>query len=192
VAAVVFGALAIVMQDGFGLFVGSEAATQPLGLATMNITLGGNNPEDDQFVIAASNLLPSEWIMRSVTLTPEGDVAPTAVKLTTSAPTSTLLDTDTDVGLYLTVYACTTPFNYGSVGGNPVITGCDGDVTEAMGIQPVIINDAVLDGIDLTLGVPTYLAIVLALPAEADNSFQSLHSVIRFTFAGVAPAGSAK
>jgi hypothetical protein len=193
-AMVVFVALAIVARGAFASFVGSTTANHAAGLATMQIELGGSNPDDDQFTIAATDVVVGDSIWRIVKLTPTGTVAPTEIDLATNATTSSLLDTDTTNGLYTEVFTCSVPIDYVLVGGFPSLTGCQGAFANPVPLQPVIFGATNLSSVSLTPGTPTYLGIALTLAGHSgnDNVFKSLTSVIRYSFRAVQPAGSAR
>jgi hypothetical protein len=162
----------------------------------MQIQLGGNNPQDNEFSIPTTDFVVGDQAIRRVTLTPTGTVAPTEIDVATDATTSSLLDTDTTNGLFTAIFTCSVPFDFVMNGPYPVLTGCQGDLENPIPSQPVIFGPTNLTSVALTPGTPTYLAVVMGLagglPNGGDDVFKSLTSVIRYTFTAVQPSGGPK
>jgi spore coat-associated protein N len=83
----------------FASFTSSTAAqAQSLSSGTVSITLGAAN----RLTVGASNLVPGDTIQRAVDINNNGSAGTSsvgAVTLTTTAPTTSLLDSDTTNGL---------------------------------------------------------------------------------------------
>jgi spore coat-associated protein N len=170
-------------------FLGDATATHATSTAVVEITIGPEPNLGNQLTIPIDNLLPGDQALRAFALN-VGDVELSAVSLTTEATTSSVLDTDADIGLYLAMARCSIPFDFApgaGPGGMDYITDCSGDL-DMLFFRPVIFEDQPLIGLDLDEGATNYLAVVVPLPAEADESFSGAQSVIRLTFTGTARA----
>ncbi len=194
VAGVVFVALALVTHAAYASYTVGDAKQHATHTGTISLTLGGNDPEDDEFSIDASDIVAGDQVFRSVTLNIGGTIPLSDVTLTTDATTSSLLDTDTSRGLYLVLFTCSTPITQHAVGGVPVPDGCDGALQNPV-MQPVVMsNVSIGSALDLTPGAHNYVGVFLILAGSNgdDSNLEGLHSVIRFRFAGVQRAGEYK
>jgi hypothetical protein len=191
VAGVVFVALGVLGHFAYAAFTGSDAAATNSSAGNISLTLGGPDPEDNEFTIDATDVVAGDQMVRTATLTVDGSVDASDITLTTTALTSSALDTDQVNGLGLVVYSCSVPFDQSLVGGIPLVTGCSGDLNVPVPGQPIIGGPVSLAGLDLTPGVPNYIAVMVVL-GDADISYAGLTSEIRFTFSAVQRSGTFK
>ncbi|MHA7168505.1 TasA family protein, partial [Arthrobacter bambusae] len=107
-----------------------------------------------------------------------------AITLTTAAAPSSLLDTNTTMGLQLTVDDCSVPWT--EAGTAPAYTyTCTGTTTTVLASRPVIgANVALANLTSVTAGHTDNLRVTLTLPSTADNTLQNQSSTIGFTFTG--------
>jgi hypothetical protein len=191
VAGVVLVALGVLGHFAFAAFTGADAKATDTAAGDISLTLGGSNPEDNEFTIDATDLVAGDMVLRTVTLTVDGSVDASDITLTTTAPTSSALDTDPVKGLAVQMYSCSIPFTQHLEGGIPLIDSCDGDINIPLPGQAVILGPTSLTGLDLTPGAPIYLGVVVFLQ-DADITFAGLTSVIRFSFSAVQRDGTYK
>jgi hypothetical protein len=128
-------------------------------------------------------------VQRAVDLSVTGSEDLSAVSLTVSAPTSSVLDTDTTDGLQLTVESCGSAWT--ESGTAPAYTySCPGGATNLVASRPVVGTGMSLAGVGLTTGSTSHLRVTLSLPTSAGNAFQGKSSVLSFAFTGVQRAGT--
>src|SRR5581483_12062438 len=96
---VVLLALAIVGLGAFASFTSSTSASQSLSTGTVTIALGATGAQTNRLSVNASGLAPGDSIQRSVDLSNTGSLNLASVTLTTTATTSSLLDSDGTNGL---------------------------------------------------------------------------------------------
>jgi hypothetical protein len=128
--------------------------------------------------------VPGDRIERVVDLTNGGTFPLSGVTLTTTAPLSSALDTDTSHGLQVTVDRCSAPWTETGTAPGYVYT-CSGTTAPVLSTQPVIMAGAALTGLSATTpGNTDHLRVVLTFPAAAGDSMQGLTSHLAFTFTG--------
>lgn len=186
VVAVVVAALA---WSAFSLFAGGNSRNQAGSSGTLTITLDPSGA-GNRFSIAATNLVPGDTIDRAVNVTYDGSVGITAMTLTTTATTSTALDTDAVDGLQLTVTRCSVPWTETLASGIPTSYTCSGSTSTAIAARAVITTAQPLSSAVTTAAQTNYFLVHLTLPHTAGNSFENAHSVIQFAFKGVQRASA--
>ncbi|MFN7150341.1 MAG: hypothetical protein ACK4V6_12785, partial [Microthrixaceae bacterium] len=140
--------------------------------------------------VGASDVAPGDSIQRAVTLTNVGtiDMEPGVIRLTTTATTSSLLDSGAN-GLTLSVDRCSVAWVESAV---PYTYTCPGTTTTSLATGPVVVTNAALAGVVTSAGAPNHLRVTLTLPTAADNTYQAQSSVIAYTFAGQQRASTAR
>jgi spore coat-associated protein N len=180
---------------GLGTFAGfnsSTSASQDVATGTVNIELGANGTANNRLTVGATNLAAGDTIQRAVRLSNTGSLDLASVTLTTTAPVSSVLNTDATNGLQMTVERCANAWTEGGTAPAHTYT-CPGGATTVVGSRAVI-------GADLSLGsspalAPTgvdHLRVTLTLPAAADNTFQAKSSTIQYTFVGTQRTATAQ
>ena len=152
--------------------------------ATGTLVLTTSSPAAAIMTISA--LKPGDSIARPLTLSNTGSINSTYT-LTTTAPTSTLLDTDTTNGLKLEITRCTT----GAWSGGPPSYTCTGGGS-AVVLGPVSIIQAAQAIGSLNASSSDNLLVKISLPSGAGNTFQNLSSTILFTWDATQVAGAAQ
>ncbi len=183
------GALAAV--GTYSLFTDSvTAGPQTVSSGTVDIALGSGQP--NRLTVGASDVAPGDSIQRAVDITNAGSIGFASVTLTTLATASSPLDTDTTNGLQMAVDKCSGPWTEG--GTAPAYTyACPGVRTIVIASRPVIGGSLGLGALaSLTPAGTDHLLVTLALPATADNTFQSKTSTIQYTFDAQQRAGTSK
>lgn len=189
----VLGSTAAVAGLGtFGAFTSSTSASTSAATGTVQIALGTAGTAANRLTLGATGLVPSDSMQRAVELSNTGTQNLASVVLTTSATTSSVLDTDGTNGLQLKVDSC--PSAWTEAGSAPAFTyTCSGSITTLLNNVPVIQANTPLTGLgSLTAGGVDHLRVTLTLPATADNTFQSKTSALSFTFLGTQRAGTNK
>jgi spore coat-associated protein N len=192
----VLGAAASVAGLGtFASFTSSTSASQAITSGTVSITLGAAGAQTNRLNIPVSNVVPGDTIQRSVDLINNGTITSdtlSSIQLTTSATTTSLLDTDATNGLQMVVDKCPVAWTEG--GSAPAYTyTCTGAIAGVLGSRAVVGVALPLAGLaSLATGVTDHLRITLTLPSTADNTFQNKSSSILYSFVGTQRLASAK
>ena len=110
--------------------------------------------------------------------------------MTTSATTSSLLDTDLTNGLQMRIDKCSVPW---TESGGPVIYTytCGGTTSAVLASSAVVGSNFALSNLTLTASTHNYLKVRLTLPSTAGNTFQGLSYVINYSFVASQRAGQA-
>ena len=186
----VLGAAAAVAGLGtFGTFTDSTTPiSTTVASGTVNIDL--TNPG---FAIPASttNFVPGDAMTRAVTLTNSGSADLSSVSLAVTAPTSSVLDTNTTLGLQLTIDACSQAWTVGGTAGAPTYT-CAGTTRSVLASTPVKGTHNLANLTSLTAGSTDHLVAKVTLPTGADNQFQNKTSVLNLVFTGTQRAATAR
>lgn len=183
----------------YATFTSTTSASQTLSSGTVKIALGAEGTADNRLTIGASGLVPGDSLQRRIVLSNTGSENLASLELVTTAPTSSLLDTDATNGLQMRVEKCT-----GGVGwtesATPYTYTCD-DVTagdklgtraDVLARQAIIGTDAITGAGALSAAGSDDWVVTVDLPTTADNTFQGLTSTIDYTFTGTQRAGTSK
>ncbi|MFF2296777.1 TasA family protein [Arthrobacter sp. efr-133-R2A-120] len=169
----------------YGAFTSSTSASNTVASGIVNIALGTTGTAANRLNVAASGLVPGDTVQRVATLAnAAGNQNLSAITLTTAAAPSSLLDTNTTMGLQVTVDDCSVPWT--EAGTAPAYTyTCTGTTTTVLASRPVIgANVALANLTSVTAGHTDNLRVTLTLPSTADNTLQNQSSTIGFTFTG--------
>lgn len=190
--ALAVGAAATVAGLGtFGQFTSTTSASETVSSGTVAIAIGSSGTAANRLDVAATGLVPGDTVERAVDLSVTGDQDLSAVTLSTSATTSSLLDTDAVNGLQMVVDMCSVPWTEG--GTAPAYTyTCGGTQSTLLASAPVIGSNLSLSGVGLTTGSTSHLRVTLTLPTTAGNTFQAQSSAIDFAFTGVQRTGTSR
>ena len=174
----------------FAQFTSSTSASQNFGTGTVTISLGAKGSAANRLDVAAAGMVPGDTVQRSLNLVNAGSVELSGVSLTTSAATSSILDTDAVNGLQLAIDRCSVPWAESAA---PYTYTCSGTVSPVVASRPVIGANVELANLSSTApGATDHLRVTLRLPAEADNAFQGKASSITYTFTGTQRPATAK
>jgi predicted ribosomally synthesized peptide with SipW-like signal peptide len=180
IAALVVGA------GAFALFTNTQSVTQSVASGTVSLSPVNVNGTNNRLSVAATNLAPGDTIERSVDVKNVGSIALANVTLTTTATTSSLLDTDATNGLQMVIDRCSTAWTESAF---PYTYTCSGTTTSVLPSRAVIGAGLTLTGLTLTANTDNYLRVKLTFPTTAGNSFQGLTSVVSYAFTGTQRAG---
>ena len=190
-AARVVGSLGVVAAAaavaGLGVFGSFTDSTSPAvvsvenGTVSVDLTAAGGGAS---VPLTFGGILPGSSITQPVDLVNDGSSALSRVSLATTATTSSLLDTDRTNGLQLSVRSC-------SVAWSPSAT-CAGEVRTVLGAGPVVRTADLAAPLSLTAGARDHLAVTVALPSSADDSFRAQSSDLQLVFTAVQRGGTAR
>lgn len=187
--AAIGGAAAVAGLGTFGTFTSTTSASESVSSGTVQIALGSAGTAANRLTVGATGLVPGDTVQRAVDLAVSGDQDLSAVTLSTTATTSSLLDTDATNGLQMVVDSCSVPWT--ESGTAPAYTyTCGGTSSALVASRPVIGSNLNLSGVGLTTGSTSHLRVTLTLPTTADNTFQAKSSVLSFAFTGVQRTGT--
>jgi spore coat-associated protein N len=189
----VLGAAASIAGLGtYATWTSTTSQNQSISSGTVTIALGATGAATNRLNIGASALAPGDTIQRSVDLTNSGTIDLASVTLTTTAPTSSLLDTDAANGLQMVVDKCSQAWAEG--GTAPAYTyTCGGTNSSVLASRAVIGSNLSLSNLGATTpGATDHLRVTLTLPSGAPNTLQNQSSTISYAFTGTQRAATDK
>ena len=187
----------------FAAFTDSESASQTISSGTVNIALGASGA-DNRMSVSASGLVPGDTVQRRVKLSNPAGAAQqnlASISLTTTATTSSLLDTDTSDGLQMKIEKCSGLLGWRESATTPYTYTCDqllvgdnnGTRSSVLAERDIIGADVALSNMSaLTVGSTDDMVVTVTLPSSADNDFQGLTSTVQYTFTGTQRAAGSK
>ena len=187
----ILGATASIAGLGtFATFTSSTSASHTVSSGTVVIALGATGASTNRLNVDATAIAPGDTIQRSVDLIDQGTVNLASVTLTTSATTSSILNTDTTYGLQMVIDKCSQAW---TESGPPYTYTCGGSTSSVLSSRPVIQSGVTLSNLSsLTAGATDHLRVTLSFPTGADNSFQNKSSTIQYALTGTQRTGTDK
>jgi spore coat-associated protein N len=187
-------ALLALLLGGVGTwatFTGSTSVTQgSMGSGTMSLTVPAAGASN-RLTLGASDIAPGDTMQRAVNLTVGGTVDMSAITLTTTAPTTSALDTNATHGLQVAIDRCSQAWT--ESGSSPAFTyTCGGSTSFVLASRAVIGSGIALSNLAVSAGSTNYLRVTLTFPTTADDTYQGLTSAISYQFAGTQRAGTSK
>lgn len=182
--ALVGTAAAVAGLGTYGAFTSTTNASQEVKAGTVVIELGGTV---NTLSNSVSGLLPGDSVEKFVTLSNTGDSDFNAMTLTTTATAGSLLTSDVQNGLQLTIEACST--DWVTVANGP--DTCAGSKT-VVATTPVLGTKVLTAPASLTATKSDHLKITTSLPTSATDAFQGLTSTVNFKFDATQRTGSVK
>ena len=177
---------------GFGAyatFTSTASASQSVTTGTVSIALGATGASTNRLNVDATAVAPGDTIQRSFDLINQGSLDLASISLTTTATTSSLLDTDATNGLQMVIDRCSAAWT--ESGSSPAFTyTCGGTTSSVLASRPVIGSNLSLANLTLTAGTTNHLRLTLTLPSTADNTFQNKTSTIQYSFTGTQRAAT--
>ena len=189
----VLGAAASIAGLGtYATFTSSTSQSHTISSGTVTIALGATGAATNRLNIGASGLAPGDTVQRSVDLTNSGSLDLASITLTTTATTSSTLDTDATNGLQMVIDKCSQAWTEG--GTAPAYTyTCGGTTSTVLASRAVIGSALALSNLSATTaGNTDHLRVTLTLPSSADNTFQNKSSTIQYAFTGTQRAATNK
>lgn len=187
-SAALIGAAASVAGLGtYGAFTSTTSASETVSSGTVMIALGASGTAANRLDVAATGILPGDTVQRAVTLTNSGSQDLSAVTLTTTATTSSVLDTDAANGLQMTVDRCSVAWTESAVSGGGYTYACTGGTTSTVLASRAIVgsNLSLANLASVAAGQTDNLRVTVGLPAAAGNDFQGKSSTVAFAFTGL-------
>lgn len=190
--ATVGAAAALAGAGTWATFTSSATANQSVSSGTVVIELGNAGTSANRLTVNATNVAPGDTVQRAVDLSNSGSLALASITLSTTATTSSLLDTDVTNGLQMVIDRCSVPWT--EAGTAPAYTyTCSGTTSTTVASRPVIgANLAMANLTSTAAGSTDHLRVTLSLPTSADNTFQGRTSTISYTFTATQRAGTSR
>jgi predicted ribosomally synthesized peptide with SipW-like signal peptide len=189
----ILGAAASIAGLGtYATFTSTTSQSHTIASGTVTIALGATGASTNRLNIGASALAPGDTVQRSVDLTNSGSLNLASVTLTTTATTSSTLDTDAVNGLQMVIDSCSQAWT--EAGTAPAYTyTCGGTTSSVVASRAVIGNNIAMSNLtSTTAGNTDHLRVTLTLPSSADNTFQNKTSTIQYAFTGTQRAATNK
>src|SRR4051812_36170823 len=144
----------------YATFTSTTSASQTTSSGTVTVGLGAAGGVDNRLTVGATNLAAGDTVDRQIKLSNSGSIDLSTATLTTTAPTSSLLDTDAANGLQLQVDKCSSAWT--EAGTNPYTYTCGGTTTPIVASRPVVGSAISLPSLAaLTAGGSDYLRVRL-------------------------------
>lgn len=189
----ILGATASIAGLGtFASFTSSTTASQTVASGTVTIALGATGAATNRLTVNASAIVPGDTMQRSFNIANSGSQDLASVALTTSATSSSTLDTDATDGLQMLIERCSVAWT--ESGTTPAFTyTCGGTTSTVIASRAVIGSSIAMSNLTVTTaGNTDYLRLTLTLPSTAGNTLQNLTSTIQYSFTGTQRAATNK
>jgi predicted ribosomally synthesized peptide with SipW-like signal peptide len=188
--AVLAGTIAAAGMTTHASFTDSSNAAHAVTSGNVDVELGAAGPQARRLEIGVGGIAPGASADRTFDIANVGSLALSTVTLTTSATSSSNLDTDATDGLHLTIYRCSAAWTETGTAPNYAYT-CSGTGTTALSDRPLIGTAMPLTGLSLPPGgAADHLLAHISLPSTAGNAFQGSASTLGFTFTATQRSGS--
>jgi spore coat-associated protein N len=178
---------------GFGTYAtwtSTTSQSHTISSGTVTIALGATGASTNRLNVNATGLAPGDTVQRSVDLTNSGSLDLASVTLTTTATTSSNLDTDTTNGLQMVIDKCSAAW---TESGPPYTYSCSGSTSTVLASRAVIGSSLALSNLSATTaGNTDHLRVTLTLPSGAGNTLQNQSSTISYAFTGTQRAATNK
>jgi hypothetical protein len=189
-AALLTAAAALIGVGAFATFTDTQSVSQSDSSGTVTLAGVGTNAANNRLSVGASNLAAGDTIQRAVDVKNTGSITLASVTLTTTATTSSLLDTDATNGLQMVIDKCSVAWT--ETGGPPYTYTCSGTTSSVITTRAVIGSTLALSSLTLTANTDNYLRVTLTLPSAAPNTLQNQSSVIQYAFTATQRAAAAQ
>jgi predicted ribosomally synthesized peptide with SipW-like signal peptide len=180
--AVLGSAASIAGLGTFATFTSSTSASHTIASGTLSLTAPVS-----RLGTGASAIAAGDTMQRAIDLSYSGTISFGSATLTTSATSSSLLDTDATNGLQIAIDKCSQAW---TESGPPYTYTCGGSTSSVLASRALIGSAIALSNLTLTAGSTDHLRVTVTLPSSADNTLQNKSSTIDYTFAGVQRAGT--
>src|SRR5436305_7380167 len=166
----------------FATFTSSTSTSNTIASGTLSLTAPFS-----RLGARASPIAPGDTMQRAIDLSYAGSISFGSATLTTSATTSSGLDTDASNGLQIAIDKCSQAW---TESGPPYTYTCGGSTSTVLASRALIGSNIALTNLTLTAGSTDHLRVTLTFPSGADNSFQNKSSTVSYTFSGSERAGT--
>lgn len=191
-AALIGAAASIAGLGTYATFTDTTSASLPIDSGIVDLNLGATGASTNRLTVAATDIVPGDTMQRGFTLSTATSTDTLAsITLTTSATTSSLLDTDATNGLQMVIEKCSVAWVEAGV--SPAFTyTCAGVTSSVLASRAVIGSTLALSNLTLTAGATDNLRLTLTFPSTTGNTFQNLASTVLYTFTGTQRAATNK
>jgi spore coat-associated protein N len=180
--AVLGSAASIAGLGTFATFTSSTSASHTIASGTLSLTAPVS-----RLGTGASAIAAGDTMQRAIDLSYSGTISLGSATLTTSATSSSLLDTDATNGLQIAIDKCSQAW---TESGPPYTYTCGGATSSVLASRALIGSAIALSNLTLTAGSTDHLRVTVTLPSSADNTLQNKSSTVDYTFTGVQRAGA--
>jgi len=180
--AVLGSAASIAGLGTFATFTSSTSTSHTIASGTLSLTAPVN-----RLGTGASPIAAGDTMQRAIDLSYSGTISFGSATLTTSATSSSLLDTDATNGLQIAIDKCSQAW---TESGPPYTYTCGGSTSSVLASRALIGSSITLSNLTLTAGSTDHLRVTVTLPSSADNTLENKSSTIDYTFTGVQRAGA--
>ncbi len=180
--AVLGSAASIAGVGTFATFTSSTSTSHTIASGTLSLTAPVN-----RLGTGASPIAAGDTMQRAIDLSYSGTISFGSATLTTSATSSSLLDTDATNGLQIAIDKCSQAW---TESGPPYTYTCGGSTSSVLASRALIGSSIALSSLTLTAGSTDHLRVTVTLPSSADNTLENKSSTIDYTFTGVQRAGA--
>ena len=189
--ALILIAVSLAGVGAFATFTSTASVSQSVTSGTVTIGLGDTGTADNRLDVAATGVVPGDTIQRAVKVSNTGNQDFASISLTTTATTSSLLDTDATNGLQMVIERCSVAWT--ESGSAPAYTySCSGTTSTVVSSRAIIGAGVTFANVLLTAGSTNHLRVTVSLPSTAGNSLQGLTSVISYAFTGTQRAATSR
>ena len=177
------GAAASIAGFGtFATFTSSTSASNTIASGTLSLTAPFS-----RLGTGASPIAAGDTMQRAIDLSYSGSLNFGSATLTTSATSSSGLDTDATNGLQISIDKCSQAW---TESGPPYTYTCGSSITTVLASRTLIGSGIALSNLTLTSGATDHLRVTVTLPSSATNTLQNQSSTISYTFTGVQRAAT--
>ncbi len=180
--AVLGSAASIAGVGTFATFTSSTSTSHTIASGTLSLTAPVN-----RLGTGASPIAAGDTMQRAIDLSYSGTISFGSATLTTSATSSSLLDTDATNGLQIAIDKCSQAW---TESGPPYTYTCGGSTSSVLASRALIGSSIALSSLTLAAGSTDHLRVTVTLPSSADNTLQNKSSTIDYNFTGVQRAGA--
>jgi len=166
----------------FATFTSSTSASHTISSGTLSLTAPAS-----RLGTGASTIAAGDTMQRMLDLSYSGSISFGSATLTTSATTSSGLDSDAIDGLRIAIDKCSQAW---TESGPPYTYTCGGSASSVLASRALIGSNIALSNLSLTAGSTDHLRVTVSLPSSAGNSLQNQSSTVSYTFTGVQRAGT--
>jgi spore coat-associated protein N len=172
---------------GLGTFATFTSSTTPVTHTIASGTLTLSTGAVNRLGTGASPIAAGDTMQRAIDLSYAGSINFGSATLTTSATTSSSLDTDSTNGLQIAIDKCSQAW---TESGPPYTYTCGGSTSTVLASRALIGSSIALSNLTLTAGATDHLRVTVSFPSSADNTLQNQSSTVSYTFTGVQRAGT--
>ena len=166
----------------FATFTSSTSTSHTIASGTLSLTAPFS-----RLGTGASPIAPGDTMQRAIDLSYAGSISFGSATLTTSATTSSGLDTDASNGLQIAIDKCSQAW---TESGPPYTYTCGGSTSTVLASRALIGSNLTLSNLTLTAGSTDHLRVTVTFPGGAGNTLQNQSSTISYTFTGNQRAGT--